>query len=57
MSVDLQAHHRHLSLGYFSPIKSEGREGKVKFYTLPPGLTAAALSTITLKATAEGEGS
>ena len=57
MSIDLQAHHRHLSLGYFSPSKSEGREGKVKFYTLPPGLTAAALSTITLKATAEGEGS
>lgn len=56
VSVDLQVHHRHLSLDHFSPIKTEKGEGEVKFCTLQPGLIAAAFSTIILKATAEGEG-
>lgn len=42
--------------GHCSSIKTEEREGEVKFYTPQPGLIAAALSIITLKAIARGKG-
>lgn len=41
---------------FVSSVKIEEREGEVKFYTSQPGLIAAAFSTITPKAIAEGKG-
>lgn len=45
-----------VSLDYCSSIKTEGREGEMKFYTPHSGLIAAAFPTIAPKAIAGSKG-